>query len=119
MLLNNEKYKESKMQYSYLSEKLSAARSCLMLPHPGGEADSIVCAFIEISLGLDGLNKNNLVGSLREWVEKLEEYMNTDGLEDPSERGLYLIKAEQFTTDEKIEISRLVDELASWFDQND
>jgi hypothetical protein len=45
-----------------------------------------------------------------------EELMNTDGLNDPSDRGLWKVKAEQLSNDEKIGLSRVVDELAHWFD---
>ena len=45
--------------------------------------------------------------------------MDTSGLnksDDPNGLGLWHIKASSFTVDDKIELSRLVDELASWFD---
>lgn len=42
--------------------------------------------------------------------------METKGLSDPNGEGLWAVKARTFTDDEKIELSRLVDELAPWFD---
>ncbi len=105
------------MKYLYLSEKLAAARHMLMLPHPNGEEESIMHAFHECSLGLKDLDRDTLDDSQRTWVMKLEELMNTDGLEDPSERGLWRIKAETLTEDEKIELSRIVDDLAISLDR--
>jgi hypothetical protein len=52
---------------------------------------------------IDGNDKNSLDETPR------------NGLEDPSKRGLWLIKAEQLLTDDKIELSHVVDELAFWF----
>lgn len=107
------------MKYSYLAEKLSAARRCLMLPHPKGEADSIFHAFHECKLGLMGIDINSLDETPRDWIKKLDKLMSTAGLEDPSKRGLWLIKAEQLSTDDKIELSHVIDELAFWFHQKE
>ena len=41
--------------------------------------------------------------------------MDTTGLSDPSLGGLYTIKAELLTPDQKSELSREIDYLASWF----
>ena len=105
------------MKYSYPAEKFSTARRCLMLPHTSGEAESIMHAFHECSLGLHDLDRDDLDENARDWVRKLEELMNTDGLNDPSDRGLWKVKAEQLSNDEKIELSHVVDELAHWFDR--
>jgi hypothetical protein len=103
--------------FAYQAEKFSAARQCLMLPHPRGEAESIASAFHECSLGLHDLRRDELDNNARQWVAKLEELMETKGLEDPSGRGLWTVKAQQLTVDQKIELSRVVDELAHWFDR--
>jgi hypothetical protein len=105
------------MKYSYPAEKFSVARHCLMLPHPKGEAESIMHAFHECSLGLHDLDRDGLDDNARKWVRKLEELMSTDGLDDPSGRGLWVIKAERLSINDKIELSRVVDELACWFDR--
>lgn len=104
------------MKFPYQAEKFSAARSCLMLPHPKGEAESIAHAFHECHLGLHDLRRDNLDDNARNWLAKLEALMDTTGLEDPSGRGLWAVKAERLTVDEKLELSRVVDELAAWFD---
>ena len=106
------------MKFSYQSEKLSQARSCLMLPHPQGEAQSIASAFHELSLGFHRFDEQSLDEVAKQWVSKLKEMMDTSGLneaDDLNELGLWYIKAGSFTVDDKIELSRLVDELASWF----
>ena len=105
------------MKYAYQDEKFSTARSSLMLPHTGGEAQSIMHAFHECSLGLRHADRDGLDSHALDWVRKLEELMNTDGLEDSSGRGLFIIKAEQLSKDEKAEVSRLVNDLANWFDR--
>lgn len=103
------------MKFAYQAEKLSAARSSLMLPHPQGEAQSIAHAFHECSLGLHELNEDQLDDNARSWVRRLKELMSTDGLRDPDGRGLWAVKAEDLGVDEKYELSRIVDELAHWF----
>jgi len=77
------------VKYSYPAEKFSTARRYLMLPHTKGEAESIMLAFHECSLGLHDLDRDDLDENARDWVRKLEELMNTDGLNDPSDRGLW------------------------------
>ena len=105
------------MKFSYQSEKFSAARRALMLPHSGGEAASIAGAFHECSLGLHKLNDNALDDDARSWVYKLKKLMDTSGFVDPDERGLWTVKAASLTTDQKLELSRVVDELAHWFER--
>ncbi|MBK5275849.1 MAG: hypothetical protein JJE30_12455 [Desulfuromonadales bacterium] len=107
------------MKYSYPSEKFSVARHSLMLPHPKGEAESIMHAFHECSLGLHDVDRDSLDDDARKWVHELEELMNTGGLEDPTSKGLWVIKAEQLTIDNKFRLSHIVDELACWFDRAD
>jgi hypothetical protein len=105
-----------KMNYSYQSEKLSSARCALMLPHTSGEAQSIANAFHECSLAFHNLNENVLGDdSARNWVLQLKELMNTDGLNDPNNKGTWFVKAETLDVNQKLTLSRAVDELASWF----
>ena len=102
--------------FAYPSEKFSAARSNLMLPHLRGEADSISMAFSECSLGLAGVDKNTLDDEARRWVAELDDLMDTTGFEDPDgKKGLWMVQAETFTNDEMFQISNLVDTLAFWF----
>lgn len=106
------------MKYSYATEKLSAARRALMLPHPEGEAQSIAHAFHECSLGLQDIRVDDLDSdSAQSWVAKIRELMDTSGIEDQSGRGTWFSKADQLTVNEKLELSRVVDELAHWFEK--
>ncbi len=86
-----------------------------MLPHPQGEPQAIVAAFHNCSLGLKDLDRDELDEDVQRLLAKLDWLMDTAGLEDPSGRGLGLIRAEQLTLDQKLDLSRIVDELASWF----
>ena len=86
-----------------------------MLPHPRGEADSVATAFFEIQLALDEFDETGLDDNSREWVGRLKDFMDISGLSDPSSEGLFTVKARTFNTDDKLEISHLVDELAHWF----
>lgn len=104
------------MDFSYPSEKFYMARRHLMLPHPQGEAESIMHAFHECSLGLHDVRRENLDDDARRWLGTLDRLMDTSGLEDPAGIGLWIIKAEKLTVDEKFELSRAIDELANWFD---
>jgi hypothetical protein len=103
--------------FSYAAEKFGAARRILMLPHPKGEAWSIASAFHEISLAFRHLDRTALSHDPARWVSRLEDLMDTTGINDPNERGTWLTKAESFSDDQISEVSRLVDDLADWFDQ--
>jgi hypothetical protein len=103
------------MRFAYPTEKFSAARRRLMLPFPHGEAEAIARAFHECSLGLNDLRDEDLDEDARNWAAELRKLMDTSGLQDPSDRGLWTIKAEQLTEDQMFELSRVVDELAHWF----
>ena len=106
------------MKYAYPAEKLSAARRCLMLPHLEGEAQSIMHAFHECELGLDGIDTTDIDNEdVKRWIAKIRELMDTSDIEDPHQRGTWIIKAEQLSSVQKFELSRAVDELAHWFDR--
>ena len=104
------------MKYTYASEKFATARRSLMLPHPDGDTKSIADAFAECSHGLHNINRDDFDDAARESVRKLEELMGTTGLDNPLHRGLYTVKAERLSLDQKAELSREVDYLANWFD---
>ena len=101
---------------NYPKEKFSVARSTLMLPHPRGEASSISSAFHEISLGLADLDKSCLDDDARRWIEEIEELGKTDGIDDPDGKGLWLLKAESRTGDQKRQLSLAVDSMCAWLD---
>ncbi len=105
-------------KFTYQFEKFSLARRCLMLPHSMGEAQSVASAFQACHRGLDEMGKDlrdSLDDNARGWVSKLEEMMDTSGLKDESQRGLFLVKAETLSEDEMRELAECVDNLAYWF----
>ncbi|MCA1322881.1 hypothetical protein [Herbaspirillum sp. alder98] len=104
------------MKYSYQAEKFFVARSALMLPHTRGEAESVAEAFHECSLGMHRFSEDGLDENARTWLAKLSEFMDTSSVNDTSGRGAWVVKAEKFSTDDLIQISTLIDELATWFD---
>lgn len=53
---------------------------------PKGEEDSIMLAFHECTLGLDKFDRSSLDDHALKQVEKLEEFMNTDGVDDPKKK---------------------------------
>lgn len=103
------------MDFGYQSEKFSVARRALMLPHPHGEDASIASAFFECSLGLTDLDRSKLDDNATAWIRRLEKLMDNTGLSDPAGNGLHALKAQKLSIDEKLELSRIVDELAHWF----
>lgn len=104
------------MKYSYPAEKFNRARSCLMLPHSRGEAASIAEAFHECRLGLHDLDTSGIDDTADSWIRNLDDFMDTSSISDASDVGHWQLKAELFSTDQKIELSRVIDELAHWFD---
>lgn len=106
------------VDYGYPWEKFHVARGTLMLPHPRGEEESIADAFSSCQAALDHLEHWNLAiddEDVRRWLEELAQLMNVEGLEDPARRGLYYVKAEMLSEDDRLRLSRTVDELAGWF----
>ncbi|RJQ31252.1 MAG: hypothetical protein C4562_06310 [Actinobacteria bacterium] len=88
-----------------------------MLPHPKGETKSIAEAFSECSLGLKELNDSDLDESSKAWIKELNILMDTTGIEDKDSRGLFTLRAEMLTLDQKIDLSRTINELADWFNR--
>ncbi len=112
------------MKYSYQAEKFSTARSCLMLPHARGEATSIAGAFHECSLGLHDLDEKGLMDSVlhddaKALIRELRKIMSTEGLKDPNKVGLYTVKAESLSYEERLRLSHIIDELNFWFRESD
>ena len=104
----------------YAAEKFDTARRFLMAPHPEGEAHSYFLAFHECDLGLGCLDVEAIDDkAAQDWIQIVKKTMDTAGIDDPTQRGTWLIKAEQLNIDEKTEFSRAVDELAGWFRATD
>ena len=100
----------------YFSEKLDVARTALMLPHTRGEAASVAECFHNCALAFDNL-PTSLDSDAQRWISTIREKMDVGGLSDPDGRGLWQVKAERLTTDDLLELSEAVDELASWADR--
>jgi len=99
------------MQYGHQSDTLSAARRCLMLPHTRGVEQSIADAFRECSLAFHRMDESGLDDNARDWIEKIKKLMDISG------QGTLAVKTQSFTTDQQLELSRIIDELAHWFDR--
>ena len=119
IFLGNTNRKGVHMKYTRQVETFSAARRALMLPHPDGEAESIVSAFAECDRGIKDVDQGGLDEHAWEWLGKLEALMNTDGLELKFGKALWTLKAERLSEDEKFELSDVVNSLADWFTQAD
>lgn len=104
------------MEFSFPAEKFKTARIHLMLPHPKGEAASIASAFAECAFGISKVDPADLDDYARELLSKLNALIDPVGLRDPADRGMYTIKAEKLSIEQRRELSLIVDELASWFD---
>jgi len=107
------------MKFSYEYQKFAAARHSLMLPHINGEDYSIFNAFHECSVALHKFDKSQLDDNATLWIKRLESLMDVTGISDPHGEGLFLVKAKQLSIEEKIELSHIIDELASWFIYSD
>ncbi len=106
------------LSFSYAAVRLSEARQALMAPHPLGEAASYTAAFHGCASVLDSvwpIPRDELDPQARAWVATIEGVMDTTGIEDPTGRGTFAIRADQLTNDEKREFSAALDGLADWF----
>lgn len=103
------------MRYGYQSEKLSAARRSLMLPHPQGVETAIASAFHACDLAFHGFDESGLDDNARSWIAKIKGFMDTTNISDTSGAGTWAVKARSLTIDDQFELSRVVDELAHWF----
>jgi hypothetical protein len=91
------------MPYMRQAEKLSAARHCLMLPHSRGIDDSIAEAFRECDLAFSRMDEGPLDDNARKWVARVKTLAE-------------VAKGRSLSTDEQVELSQVVDELAHWFE---
>lgn len=90
-----------------------------MLPFSEGEAAAIANAFHLCHKALEELrhDKSKIEQeSIQAWLDVVEQTMDTTGLEDPEGVGLWRIKAQSLTEQEKSDFSDAVYELAGWFD---
>ena len=104
----------NKLDLTYPAEKLAGARRILMAPHPHGESGSFASAFHECHICMSQLD---LIEDEQAcvWIDTIRKTIDTSGLEeDPKDIGLWGVKAEQLTVEEKSAFSDALDELAHW-----
>jgi hypothetical protein len=103
------------MEYRYQSEKLSAARRSLMLPHSSGEALSIADALHNCQMAFHRLEDSRLDDNEARLVRKIKTFMDTSELDDPNGEGTYVVKARALSNAQKLDLTNSIDELASSF----
>lgn len=101
--------------YDYPAEKFANARQALLPPHPKGELEALDRAFLECRVGLHRMNRAKLDDTVRSWIYSLECFMSVEGFSDADGESAWTIKLKSLTPEEKLEISRLMDELGHWF----
>jgi hypothetical protein len=89
-----------KLKFGHQAEVLSRARRCLMPPHSSGIDAAISEAFRECALAFHLMDESALDDNASGWVAKIKALM---------------VIAHSLSTDEQLELSRTVDELADWF----
>jgi hypothetical protein len=95
--------------YSYQSEKMCAARRCLMAPHYEGEDQSFATSMACCETAFRDLDEATIEDqSILDHVRKIKQIME-------SKSGTYLQRATQMTREERSQFSQSVDELASMF----
>jgi hypothetical protein len=106
-----------KNQFGYQREKLWQARRALMAPHQNGEEHGFASAFIAFQHAFRQFDLSRIddENPLR-WIKTMRRLMSCEGLSDSTGEGTLVVRARMMTLDEKIEFSKAVDELASWFD---
>ena len=105
-----------KDRFSYQGEKLSQARSSLMVPHAAGEDTSFACAFEFCSRAFHQFDVERVSNEdVRSWINTINDTLNTDDVDDRTGEGTFLHRARALSEHEKRAFSRAVDELASWF----
>ncbi len=105
------------MEFPRQAERFSAARRCLMLPHPEGVTESMAKAFEACAIGLRSLHRGALDENASAWLQRVEALMDISSVAGADERERRLTRAAQLTPDEQADLSRLIDELAHWFER--
>ena len=75
------------------SQRVEAARCCLMLHHTQGIDVSIADAFDECQHAFHRMDESGLDDHARTGVARIKELMDTRGIADPAEEGTWKIKA--------------------------
>jgi len=91
-----------------------------MLPHRDGETAALASALQACAMGLRNLRAGQLDETAARWLVQLRELMGVPDEAKPvaTERAAWLPRAAQMDVDQRADVSRLVDELAHWFDRH-
>ena len=107
------------MEFVQQSQRFSAARRSLMLPHGDGEAAAIASAMNACALGLRNLRRGLLDEHASRWLLELEALLGTSAelASANPDRARWLTRAAELDSTAQADFSRLVDELAHWFER--
>jgi hypothetical protein len=97
-----------------LAEKFSTARGLLARSQPDGDVELIVAAFHECNIALMELDRATLGPEQRALVESMEITMDTGGLVDTLDEGLWIVKARQLSLDEILAFASSLDGMIAW-----
>jgi hypothetical protein len=100
------------LTYDHQAEVLSRARSALMLPHTAGAEDALREAFRECNLAFHKMDESGLDDGALALVAKIKALMYPGGVVDG-----WMDRAPNLSTDQQLDFSRAVDELANWFNR--
>lgn len=104
------------MKYSSQFQHFSDARSSLLLPCLAGESEAYRSAIIECGHALCDLDLSLVhEPEVVRQIEELKTLIDVSGLTSDPQKGTSFTKAESLSFEEKERISKLIDDLASWF----
>ena len=107
------------MQFVQQAPRFSAARRSLMLPHRDGETSAIVNALQACALGMRNLRSGDLDDHAVRWLQQLWVLMavadNAAAATMPAAH--WQARAAELDVDQQADLSRLIDELAHWFER--
>ncbi len=107
------------MEFVQQTQRFAAARRALMLPHRDGEAAAIASAMSACALGLRNLRRGLLDEPAERWLVELESLLgaSADLASSNPDRTRWLARAAELDPDQQADLSRLIDDLAHWFER--
>jgi hypothetical protein len=97
-------------------EHFNKARRTLMAPfHQDDENYGFYHALVSCHTAVDAMKDEPVDLGVEEYLEAVRGALDIDGLEDPDDGGLLMVKARNMTRDEKEKFSHAVDTLATAF----
>jgi hypothetical protein len=104
-------------RYQQAAMRLERARGHLRhSPTDGGGVVGMRDALLECEMALGDLHRHGLTpeGPAGSQAARLAQYVDRSGIEDPAGRGVYLVRAAQFTREQRREAWEAVDAVAGW-----